>query len=239
VQTEKLASLGRLSAGIIHEINNPLNFANTGLYSLRSKAKLLPSDQQAEYTEVLKDIEDGLKRVRNIVSDLRTFTHPDTGLAEEVAVTDVVASALRFLSSEWRGRVQIDVELPKDQVVRANANRLVQVVLNLVQNSLDAMKHKTFADGERPAISITGQVTPEKSVILVRDNGEGIARENIDKIFDPFFTTKDVGEGMGLGLSICYRIVREYGGRIQVKTERGKFTEFALEFPAESVNSRT
>jgi two-component system sensor histidine kinase PhcS len=104
-------------------------------------------------------------------------------------------------------------------------------VVNLLQNSLDAVRRKTFTD-EKPTVSVEGRVEPGKSLLVIRDNGGGIAAEHLDKIFDPFFTTKDVGEGMGLGLAICYRIVQEYDGRISVRTERGKFCEFTLEFPA-------
>jgi two-component system sensor histidine kinase PhcS len=100
----------------------------------------------------------------------------------------------------------------------------------LFQNSLDAINAKTF-DGEKPEIIITGRVQRDLSILTVRDNGEGIASEIMGKIFDPFFTTKDVGAGMGLGLSICYRIVKDFGGRIVVNSERGMFCEFSLEFP--------
>jgi len=116
--------------------------------------------------------------------------------------------------------------------VRANKNKLIHVCVNLLQNSLDALKRKPF-NGEQPTIRIAGRVENGKSVLSVYDNGVGIAAEHLDKIFDPFFTTKDVGEGMGLGLSICYRIVREYAGRISVKTEPGRFCEFTLEFPTQ------
>jgi signal transduction histidine kinase len=231
VQSEKLASLGRMSAGIIHEINNPLNFATTGLYTLRGKSKYLAPEQQEEYQEILKDVEDGIKRVKTIVSDLRKFTHPDTESRDHVEVADVVASALRFLSNEWKDKVQIEQVLAPQQTIWANKNKLIHVVVNLLQNSLDAMKGKTY-EHEKPAIRIEGRAEPGRSLLIVRDNGMGIGAEHLDKIFDPFFTTKDVGEGMGLGLSICYRIVQEYEGRILVKTERGKFCEFTLEFPA-------
>ncbi len=111
VQSEKLASLGRMSAGIIHEINNPLNFATTGLFTLRKKGKYLAPEQQAEYTEILTDVEDGLKRVQAIVSDLRMFTHPNTEQLDPVPVAEVVTPALRFLSNEWRDTVQIEQQL--------------------------------------------------------------------------------------------------------------------------------
>ncbi|MGH7969501.1 MAG: ATP-binding protein, partial [Limisphaerales bacterium] len=106
VQSEKLASLGRMSAGIIHEINNPLNFATTGLFTLRNKGKYLAPEHQEEYKEILKDIEEGIVRVKNIVSDLRTFTHPETESRDQVEVADVVKASLRFLSNEWKDKVQ-------------------------------------------------------------------------------------------------------------------------------------
>ena len=230
VQTEKLASLGRMSAGIIHEINNPLNFAITGLFTLRKKAQNLVPEQQEDYTEVLNDVEEGVKRVKTIVSDLQMFTHPETESRDQVVVTEVVASALRFLSNEWRDKVQIDQQIAGHQTIWANKNKLIHLVTNLLQNSLDALKTKPFRD-EKPTIRIEGRVENGSSILSVRDNGPGIAPADVDKIFDPFFTTKDVGEGMGLGLSICYRIVKESGGRISVKTEPGKFCEFTLEFP--------
>jgi signal transduction histidine kinase len=230
VQTEKLASLGRMSAGIIHEINNPLNFATTGLYTLRNKGKYLAAEQQADYAEVLKDVEEGIKRVKTIVSDLRMFTHPETESRDQVEVAEVIGSALRFLANEWKDRVEIEQALNPHLTVWANKNKLIHVFTNLLQNSLDALKTKEFKDGEKPKITIEGSINNGRSVLRVRDNGPGIDQQHLDKIFDPFFTTKDVGEGMGLGLSICYRIIQECDGRISVKTESGKYCEFTLEF---------
>ena len=234
VQSEKLASLGRMSAGIIHEINNPLNFATTGLFTLRKKGKHLAPEQQADYAEVLTDVEDGLKRVQNIVSDLRMFTHPNTEQLDPVPVAEVITPALRFLSNEWRDTVQIEQKLAEHQTIWANKNKLIQVMVNIFQNSLDALKIKSFASGEKPAIWIEGRVENGQSILSIRDNGTGIDAKHLDKIFDPFFTTKDVGAGMGLGLSICYSIVQEYGGKISVKTEPGRFCEFTLEFPVKT-----
>jgi C4-dicarboxylate-specific signal transduction histidine kinase len=230
VQSEKLASLGRMSAGIIHEINNPLNFATTGLFTLRNKGKYLAAEQKEEYEEVLKDVEDGIKRVKNIVSDLRMFTHPDTESRDQVEIAEIITSSLRFLSNEWKDKVQIEQHFAEHQTVWGNKNKLIHVIVNLLQNSLDAMRRKTF-ENEKPTIWIEGRVGDGKSLLILRDNGAGIASEHLDKIFDPFYTTKDVGEGMGLGLSICYRIVQECEGRILVRTEPGKFCEFTLEFP--------
>jgi two-component system, sensor histidine kinase PhcS len=234
VQSEKMASLGRMSAGIIHEINNPLNFATTNLFTLRKKAKYVAPEQKADYEDILKDVEDGISRVKNIVSDLRMFTHPSTDDQDNVDASEVVASALRFLSNELKEKVAIEQHLPEHQTVHANKNKLIHVFVNLIQNSLDALRTKPFNNGEKPTIWIEGRVENSSSRLIVRDNGPGIAQENLDKIFDPFFTTKEVGEGMGLGLSICYRIMQESQGRISVQTEPGRFCEFTLEFPAKA-----
>jgi signal transduction histidine kinase len=230
VQSEKLASLGRLSAGIIHEINNPLNFSLTGLFTLRNKGKQFPAGEREEYEIVLNDIEEGLKRVRNIVSDLRTFTHPGGGTGEPVEAADAVNAALRFLAGEWKDKVQIEQHISPDQIIWANRNKLIHVLVNLLQNSIDALAEKKFEGDDKPTIQITGNINGDRSLIIVRDNGPGIDPKIVDKIFDPFFTTKEVGKGMGLGLSICYRIVQGYGGQISVKSEGGKFTEFTLDF---------
>lgn len=237
VQSEKLASLGRMSAGIIHEINNPLNFATTGLFALRNKTKNLPVAEKAEFEDILNDAEEGLKRVRNIVSDLRVFTHPESGPPESVDVTEAVSASLRFLSSEWKEKVRIENSIPPGQVVQANRNKLVHILVNLLQNSLDAMAGKKF-EGEEPTIWIQGRVEDNKSIIVVRDNGMGIEPKHMAKIFDPFFTTKDVGEGMGLGLSICHRIIRGYGGHVIVKSEPGRFCEFTVDFPEKARKNR-
>jgi C4-dicarboxylate-specific signal transduction histidine kinase len=236
VQTEKMASLGRMSAGILHEINNPLNYATTGLYTLQNKSKHVAPEQRAEYAEVLEEVNEGIARIKSIVSDLKSFTHPDNEIRDAVEVPVIMGSALRFLSSEWRDKVQVEQKLPEHLSIYGNRNKLLQVFVNLLQNSLDAVRRKTFLN-EQPMIWIAGHDDGTKTVVTIRDNGEGIDAQALDKVFDPFFTTKDVGEGMGLGLTICYRIVHEYGGRITVQSELGKFCEFHLEFPHPVVDS--
>ena len=234
VQSEKLSSLGRMSAGIIHEINNPLNYSMTGLFTLRNKGKKLLPEDRVEYDAVLDDIEEGLKRVRNIVSDLRTFTHPGGGTGEPVEAGDAADAAVRFLGGEWKDTVEIHQDIPPSQNLWANRNKLIHVLVNLMQNAIDALREKPFADGEKPEIWIQGRLEADRSLIIIRDNGPGIDPKIMDKIFDPFFTTKEVGKGMGLGLSICYRIVQSYGGKISARSERGKYCEFTLDFPADA-----
>ncbi|MFO1501276.1 MAG: ATP-binding protein [Verrucomicrobiota bacterium] len=230
VESEKMRSLGQLSAGMIHEINNPLNYATTGLYTLRQKSGSVGESERPEYLEILGEVEEGVKRVKDLVSKMREFSYADNKEMAQVEVAQVVTSALRFLGPQWKDKVEVHQNIPEGQTISGNKNRMIQVLLNLLQNSVDALSRKTAA-GEKPQIWIEGQVDSDRSVLLVRDNGSGIDPEHLDKIFDPFFTTKDVGEGMGLGLSICYRIVQDCGGRITVKSEPGQSCEFRLEFP--------
>jgi len=236
VHSEKLASLGRLSAGIIHEINNPLNFAKTALYVLQIMTESLGANEKTEFREVLQDMGEGINRISSIVSDLRTFTQPHLTQLEKVPVVEVINSALRLLSNEWESKVRIEKEIPEDQTIWANRNQITQVLVNLLQNALQALEKKDFSETP-PTIWVRGIEEDGESLIIVRDNGEGIPSENLQKIFDPFFTTKDVGEGMGLGLSICYRIVKQHGGRIQVQSEPGAYSEFRLSLPRRPTSS--
>lgn len=231
IQQEKMASLGVLSAGIIHEINNPLNFAATNLYALRKRLTTLAPEQRNAMEEIIADVEDGLHRVRDIVSDLRTFTHPETESLELVNVAEAVQAALRYLRGETPESVRIQIDIPRDLVVRASRNKLVHVLINLVENSLDALRRKTF-ENAAPTIRITGRTGNGRVRLEVWDNGPGIAPEHLSRVFDPFFTTKDVGEGMGLGLSICYRLLQECGATIRPESEPGRFCRFILEFPS-------
>jgi signal transduction histidine kinase len=232
VQSEKLASLGRMSAGIIHEINNPVNALISGLFALKKKKAQFAPEKQEEYLEIVQDLEERTKWIQGIVGRMRMYTHPDASSREQIEVTDVIEAALFLLSHEVKERdVAVVQSLTEHQTIWANKNMLTQVVVNLLQNSMDAMGAKAF-ENARPTIWIESRVENGKSLLVVRDNGTGIAEEHLNKIFDPFFTTKDVGQGMGLGLAISYRIVQDFEGRIAVRTEKDKFCEFALEFPA-------
>jgi len=231
VQSEKMGALGRLVAGIIHEINNPLNFARTGIHVLSMHAKDLPPADQDSFKEVVKDITDGITRVSSIVGDLRQFSHPDNDALHDVDVVAAATAALRFMAAEWKDdRVDVVNELPHGFTVRGNKNKLVQVFINMFQNAFDAMRSHPPADG-KPRLHLRAIEEGGLRKIAIRDNGPGISPEHVPHIFEPFFTTKDVGKGMGLGLSICFRILEEAGGRITINTEKGRYCEFVLEFP--------
>jgi len=234
VQSEKLASLGRLSAGILHEINNPLNFARTAVYTLKRQISKLPEDGRKPIEANLKDLSDGIDRVVKIVTDMRKFSHQGGSgdVLVPVEVRPVLESALRFLAAEWRERVEIEVDIPDGLSVVGHPGKLLQVFTNLLQNALDAVAARGDRRDAPPAIAIRAGVHDSLTIVRLRDNGPGIPDAVLGKIFDPFFTTKDVGKGTGLGLSICFRIMNEFGGAIRVATEPGAYTEFALEFPA-------
>lgn len=226
-QSEKLASLGRMSAGIIHEINNPLNFTNQAIFVLKKKSKHLPDAERSEFERIVGDIKEGIGRVSSIVSDLRGFSHPDSGLLMDVDVVVAVQSAVRLMSKDLQDQgVHLHLELPTTLHVKADQNQLVQVLINLVHNAMDAMKGRSS-----PRLEIIARETADRTVMIVSDNGCGIPEGNLAKIFDPFFTTKEVGEGMGLGLSVSFRMMNHMQGGIEVASVLGSGTVFTLWLP--------
>jgi two-component system sensor histidine kinase PhcS len=232
VQAEKMSSLGRFSAGLMHDIGNQLNYIVTNTFTLRKKSRKLPPELQAEMGPIFTDIEDGLQRVDNIVSDLRTFSHPGEQPAEALDLADIFKLSLRFVSGEIKDKnIALELNLAPGQKAWFNRNQFILVLVNLLENALDALDEKKFAAGTVPTIAITSRLAGERSLISIRDNGPGIKPENQAKIFDPFFTTKDVGKGTGLGLSNCFGILRGFGGIISVSSVPGEFCEFTLDLP--------
>ncbi len=228
VQSEKLASLGRMSAGIIHEINNPLSFANQALFVLKKKGNLLPEETRPHFERIISDIKEGIGRVSSIVSDLRSFSHPEAGPHTLVNLDDVVQNSTRLIANNTRDSgVTIQTDCDPGVHIAGDRNHLIQILINLIQNAIDALRGSA-----NPEIHIRVFVIDGQPRLAVSDNGCGIARENLDRIFDPFFTTKPVGAGMGLGLSICYRLMLQMKGIIEVTSEPDKGTTFTLRFPS-------
>lgn len=225
-QNEKLASIGRLSAGIVHEINNPLNFVKCAVFVLGKKTKGLPPETADPIHEILADIGEGVDRVASIVSDLRTFAHPEGRSSALVNLQQTTAKAIRLLAQQVSDRgVQLTCNIAADAIVLGDENHIIQITLNLVQNSLDAA-----AGAAAPEITIISRREDDRVLLHFRDNGSGILEEHRERVFDPFFTTKEVGQGMGLGLSLSYRMMQQMGGMIAVESAVGEFTEFTLSF---------
>jgi two-component system sensor histidine kinase PhcS len=233
VQSEKMASLGLLAAKIAHEIRNPLNYARMNLDTLRKRFKGLPPEQHAEAGAIVADMSDGFTRIDSIVSDLLTFSQPGGQEPEPVDVAHIFKTTLRYVSNQLQEKnIQLEHNLTLGHLIWVNRQQFNQVLVNLLENSIDALGAKQFSGGDRPTITVSCRRENDRQLISIRDNGAGIDPQNLAKIFDPFFTTKDIGKGTGLGLSICFGIVRGYGGNLRVESEPGKFCEFIIDLPA-------
>ena len=223
-QSEKLASIGRLSAGIVHEINNPLNYVKSAIFLLKKKSKNMPEDVAESVSRIAADIGEGIDRVAAIVSDLRTFAHPENRGCRPVNLHEITRKALRLLNKEIGDRsVTLVDEVPEGLMAQGDENHLIQIVINLIQNSLDALN-----DRPEPQILLKAFENESQVELIVRDNGSGIPQANLAKIFDPFFTTKPVGQGMGLGLSLCFRMIQGMGGEVSVDTAERSHTQFTI-----------
>ncbi len=230
MRNDRLVSLGRMCAGLIHEINNPLNFASQGVYLLKRNSADVAEASRGDYLEILQDVEDGITRVVRLVSDLRGFTRVTDDPSQTFELKPVLEKSLRFFSHVLKDEVSIQVDVPDAITVRGDPNNVVQVLINIVQNALDGMQSKQYEPGVSPGITCTATCDGQQVILRIRDNGRGIPAEILGHIFDPFFTTKDVGAGMGLGLAISHHIMMDYGGDIDVRSEPEVFCEFILTF---------
>jgi len=224
IQSEKLNALGSLSAGLLHEVNNPLNYSLTALQLLSSD----PSIQGDELTrEILGDIREGMDRIRAIVSDLHAFAYPTA--AEKVGAFDfneAVEAALRFTAHELKG-IEVSRCLPKPAWVLGSKSHLTQVLINIIANAAKAVGSVT--EDRIGTIRIEGEAREGRFWVRVLDNGVGMDEQTLGRIFDPFFTTRDVGEGMGLGLSVCHTIVTNHGGRLIATSRPDQATELSFD----------
>lgn len=229
LHSEKLNSLGTMAAGLLHEINNPINFANTA-FSLVMRNPALETD--ADLKEMLVDIHDGFRRIQTIVSDLRLFSAPTKAEARRpFHLATAVQHALRFTASERSG-IEIKTELPETDMVVGNESQIVQVLVNLLLNAARAIRRQ---ETERiGSIRVTARARGERLTVSVRDNGCGIPPDKLTRIFDPFYTTGDVGTGTGLGLSISHSIINSHGGTLSAQSEEGEWTELSFDLPLEA-----
>jgi two-component system NtrC family sensor kinase len=229
-QTEKLAAVGQLAAGVMHEINNPLATIGACLEALASRRSEVPAGVRKAFDEYLRIMESELSRCKRIVDGLLDFSRPKARQKKPVALAQIVEDALFLVRHHDRfKRIKLVRQVAEDlPLVRANAEQLIQVLLALMINAIDAMEGEgtlTVAAGRSP--ERWGEV-----FVAVTDTGIGIPAEYLSKIFEPFFTTKAPGRGTGLGLSICYGIVAEHDGRIEVESAPGGGSTFRVLLPA-------
>jgi C4-dicarboxylate-specific signal transduction histidine kinase len=227
VQAGKLATLGELTTGVAHELNNPLN--NIGLYvgNVIDRVHLGELDSERALADLEKAM-DQVRKATEIISHLRTFGRATTVTLERVDVDDVIERALSLMHEQLRLRaIEVDLDLSPDElVVLGNPIQLEQVFINLLTNARDAL-----TDAPQRKIRISSKLDGDKIGIVLEDTGPGIPLRIQQRIFDPFFTTKEVGAGTGLGLSITYSIVKEHGGEITLAPSRYG-ARFEIAFPS-------
>lgn len=236
LQQEKMAAIGTLSAGLLHEVNNPVNFCLMAIEVAQTNPDI---ENNAEVNECLADVRQGMERIRHIVSDLKTFAYrksdvsmPHTAFFFEHALQ----AALRLCGYETKD-VAITWDLPADTLVEGNEPDIIGVLINLLSNAVLAIRK---INREKPEIHISakwGTENPENPEhherlhICVRDNGGGIAPENLTRVFEPFFTTREIGQGLGLGLSISYSVIKRHGSVLTAESVLGEWTQMIFDLP--------
>lgn len=250
VHSEKLASLGRLLAGVAHELNNPISFVYGNAHALERYTAKFESyferveagADRAELIELRKSLKldravkqmgsavagalEGAERVRDIVESLRRLSAEGAGDVESFDLVQVAATAAHWVIKGRASSIPVNFEAPDPVYAAGRPGHIQQVVMNLVQNALDAME-----EVENPAIDISIGSDGDRAVLKVADRGPGVSEDVALKIFDPFFTTKPVGQGTGLGLSISYKIVMENNGTLSVENRPEGGAVFRLTLP--------
>lgn len=225
IQSEKVNALGSLSAGLLHEINNPLNYVFSGVQLLE-----MESDSFDEETrEVISDMKEGLGRVNDVMRDLKTFAYPEKpGQTSEFRLLEAFESARKLTSKEIFD-IEVEVNLPDTLTLEGQKTQWMHVFVNLLTNAAKALNESDKEGPKRIELHATTQ--DGKVELVFRDNGPGMPEEIRNRIFEPFFTTRDVGEGMGMGLAICKTIIENHGASIAVESEAGQHTTFTLLIP--------
>jgi signal transduction histidine kinase len=259
VQSEKMASLGQLVAGIAHELNNPISFiygnmdhlesyvqemktlittfTNLNFLSPEEKKQVDEMVQNADLDFVLQDLDklikscrNGAERTKNIVTSLRNFSRLDEAEYKKADIHEGLDSTLDILTSYYKNRITVHKDYGPLPKIPCFASQLNQVFMNLLANASQAIEGK----GD---LWIKTSIKDKKALISIKDSGKGVSEENIKKLFTPFFTTKPVGQGTGLGLSVSYGIIQKHNGRIEVESKVGVGTTFTIELPLEGVKN--
>jgi two-component system, NtrC family, sensor kinase len=259
VNAEKMASLGQLTAGIAHEINNPINFITSNVQPLRRNIRELVEVMQdyrtldpavaaerlkairakeeamgleesiAELDDIIDSIAEGSSRTAEIVRGLRNFSRLDEDDLKDADLNEGLRSTLAVLAPQYRDRVEIQLDLGTLPAVECYPGKLNQVFMNVITNAVQATISRP---GDRPrVVHVRTTATDERVRVIISDNGIGMTEEVRTRLYDPFFTTKPVGEGTGLGMAIVYGIIQDHQGDIQVESTPGVGTEFTIEVP--------
>ncbi|MBI4808081.1 MAG: bacteriohemerythrin [Nitrosomonadales bacterium] len=258
LQSEKMASIGQLAAGVAHEINNPVGFVNSNLGTLNKYianmfrvieayegaaakvdaekfAEVAQTKKEVDYSYLLEDIpsllkesQDGLARVKRIVQDLKDFSHVDESNWQHANLEQGMDSTLNVVANEIKYKANVVKQYAGIPEVECMPSQVNQVFMNMLVNAAQAIE-------KNGTITVRSGTSGDEVWVEVEDTGKGISPEHLNRIFDPFFTTKPVGKGTGLGLSLSYGIVQKHNGRIEVASEVGKGSRFRVWLPVQHV----
>jgi len=259
IQSEKMASLGLLVAGVAHELNNPISFVHSNLEFIDEYTERLAKIIQAygdndnpvserrrrgdqkkssarfdETLEILQELitscKEGAERVKKIVLDLRTFSRTDDIGSMATDLHEGIESTLNLLATQYKDRITIPRDYANLPLIECFPGQINQVFMNVLQNAAQAIPNT----GD---VWITTATAENRVLITIRDNGAGIPEDQLARVFDPFYTTKPVGTGTGLGLSISYSIIERHGGKMRVASVLNKGTEFVIELPISPIRN--
>jgi PAS domain S-box-containing protein len=237
IQASKLATLGTLASGMAHELTQPLNVIQVASDFFLKKLNKGEEISTDELKSVAEEIGSHVDRASKVIKHMRDFARQSDLTRTRINVNDPIKDVFKVMGQQLRvHQIEVELELePKGLYIIADHNRLEQVFINLVTNAMYAMDDKGLRWGNkkwRRLLRIRSFNADGQAMITVSDSGKGIPRDILDKIFEPFFTTREVGQGTGLGMSISYRIISDYGGTIEVESEVDVGTAFTLRFPA-------
>lgn len=246
VHAERLSSLGILSAGLAHEINNPVSFISVNIDTLEENCVILknalnnknmsPEEiRRAELfintiPEILAEMKSGIGRIREIINGLKTYVHKNNSNKTTFYINDCIDSAISLCQNKLKDKVSLNLKLDKNFPIFGSANEIEQIIINLLINATDAIE--SFK--ENGNISISTFKNDNNVIIEITDDGPGIPKDKIENIFTPFFTTKEVGKGTGLGLSISQNIIKSYNGSLLAENNEFAGAKFTIILPIKS-----
>ncbi|TMP53343.1 ATP-binding protein [Pseudoalteromonas sp. S1612] len=252
INSEKMASLGQMAAGVAHEINNPLSYIVSNIqnlaYNLEQFSHLINTlkaekaitqqtlvdtlqhyqfdELQTDSSDIIAEMTEGADRVKEIVQGLRQFAHPDQTQIGDIDITELIDNTLRVAWNEIKYNANVEKNYNTEPVIiTGRSTQLSQVFLNLFFNAAQAICDKVGV------ISITTKADKKNAYITIADNGSGIDENKLNKIFDPFYTTKPIGQGTGLGLAISKAIIEQHSGQIRVESQLNQGTVFYITLP--------